>query len=140
MLTSCHEHVSDTFVIREGSEYRFSDFLEHINQFPYDAPQPRQELMLNNYARLQLGMKKKEVLATLGKPDAEFLNYNKTKGDLYLGSSWGYYLHRHEPVLANELLDKTIFVSFDTNNSVHFVEPKNVEALTPMGSPFPNDR
>jgi hypothetical protein len=140
MLTSCHAHVSDTFVVKEGLEYRFSDFLEHIDQFPYDAPPSRQEIILNNYARLRLGMQQAEVLATLGKPDAEFLNYNMTKSNLYLGSSWGYYLHRDEPELANARLDKAIFVSFDTDQRLRSVAPSNVDTLTPIGSPFPNDR
>lgn len=120
---------------REGPKYKSSNFIERIEKFPYDAPPSRNEKLLNGFQKLSLQMKKQDVLPLLGEPDSEELSFNKTKGDLFLGSSWGYYLHRHEARLDNEANDKTIFIYFDKDGQLYWALPKNVQGLSMIGSP-----
>ena len=81
-------------------------------------------------------MRQENVLLLLGEPDAEGLSYNKTKGGVFLGSTWTYYLHRHERELANEVYDKGVNVYFDKEGGLYWAVPDGLEGLEPLGSPL----
>ena len=135
--------VSDVFEEREGPKFKFSEFIASIDKFPYDAPSSKTEKLLEGYKHLSLQMTKQEVLLLLGEPDFEFLEFNKTKGDLFLGSSWGYYLHVQKLNSANETSDKAVTIYFDREGKLYWVYPVNGQGLSMIGSPryqsgFPN--
>lgn len=132
----CTSKMSDTIEVREGDKYRFSNFISGIDKFPYEPPEPKAEKILKGFQNLALNMRQDEVLALLGEPDAEQLSYNKTKGGVFLDSSWGYYLHLHEPELANETHDKHIFIHFDRKGNLYWAEPTGIEGFKSLGSPL----
>lgn len=132
----CSSRTSDVIELREGPNYKFSNFITGIDKFPYEPSGPKKEKILKGFQSLRLKMRQEEVLTLLGEPDAEDLSYNKTQGGIFLESSWAYYLHRHEPELANEIYDMGIFVYFDTSGKLYWAVPDGIKGLTAVGSPL----
>jgi len=104
---------------RESSRYSFSSFIEGIKSFPYDAPASKQKELIEAFPKLELGMDKESVRHLLGEPDAEFFSYGDRKEQVPVGSSWGYYLHRHEAELADQMHDRTVFAYFDARDRLY---------------------
>ncbi|MCC6695083.1 MAG: hypothetical protein IT365_05585 [Candidatus Hydrogenedentes bacterium] len=101
-----------------GPEFNFQTFIDGIASFPYDAPASKQEKVVEAFPQLKVGMDKDSVNTLLGDPDAEFLTYADDNEQDFQGSSWGYYLHRHEAELVDEKHDITVFVYFDANGKL----------------------
>ncbi len=123
-----------------GPEFGFGSFIDSIPSFPYDAPASRQERIVEAFPKLEIGMDKDRVKELLGDPDAEFLQYAGKNEDVFLGSSWGYYLHRHDAELVDEEHDRTVFVEFDASGKLHQVrldEPRSVLELNDPAYRYP---
>lgn len=134
-LFGCKEKVIYTGYDEESQNYKFSEFIKKIQNFPYEAGAEKRKKIMEGVPKLTLGIDKKEVKKFFGEPDAEFFSYNTTKGKTYVGSSWGYYLRRHEAVYANEQYDKTVFLYFDPDEKLYWAHPNNIEALKDIGGP-----
>jgi hypothetical protein len=136
ILFSCEDRVIHTGHTEESQKYKFSEFTKNIETFPYEASADKRIKVLDGFAKLLLGMDKKEANALLGEPDAEFFSYDTTKGNkTFSGSSWGYYLHRHEEVYAKEQYDQTLFLYFDLNNKLYWANPHNIDTIEVIGGP-----
>ena len=137
VFVSCKERERIVYsgMEKESQNYRFSEFIKNIRSFPYEIRLERRKKLIQDYSKLSIGADKEKVKKLLGPPDAEFLSYDTTKGKIYVGSSWGYYLHRHEAVRANEHFDQAIFLYFDPNEKLYWVHSDNVDTLRDMGSP-----
>lgn len=132
----CIAKTGDSIEIREGEIYKFSHFISTIKEFPYEAPKNKSNKIINGFKKLTLKMNQKDVLELLGEPDGEQLSYNKTKGGIFVGSSWIYCLHRHNPEFASEDFDKTVVVYFNIKGDLYWAFPSGLEGLTPLGSPL----
>ncbi|GMV91252.1 MAG: hypothetical protein AMXMBFR82_10300 [Candidatus Hydrogenedentota bacterium] len=118
-----------------GPEFGFGSFIDSIPSFPYDAPASRQERIVEAFPKLEIGMDKERVRELLGDPDAEFQEYAGKDEDAFLGSSWGFYLHRHDAELVDEEHDRTIFVEFDTSGKVDRARLDEPRSLLELNDP-----
>jgi len=132
----CDNKKSDTFIFQEVPGRGFSDFIRKIDHFPYEASAIKRERIISNYRNLSIGMTQEEVLSLLGEPDTMTEKYNKTR-NLFLGTLWSYYLHRHEAKLANDVYDQMITLHFDKMGKLYFALPTNIRGLIPKGSSLP---
>jgi hypothetical protein len=129
LVPACHSATSHSV---SGPEFSFGSFIDSIPSFPYDAPASRQERIVEAFPKLEIGMGKESVKELLGDPDVEFLQYAGESEEVFLGSSWGFYLHRHDAELVDEEHDKAVFVEFDASGKVHQArldEPRSVLEL-----------
>jgi hypothetical protein len=123
-----------------GPEFGFGSFIDSIPSFPYDAPASRQERIVDAFPKLEIGMEKERVRELLGDPDAEFLEYAGESEENFLGTSWGFYLHRHDAELVNDDHDRTVFVDFDASGKLHRAsldEPRSVLELNDPAYRYP---
>ncbi len=120
----------------ESSEYSFSSFIESIESFPYDAPASKQKKLVEAFPSLELGMHMDSVRELLGEPDADFLHYAKGKQRVFLGSAWGYYLHRHEVEFVDDAHDRSISVHFDASGQLYLARLDNVDSVVQKGDPW----
>src|SRR5208282_1238143 len=51
------------------------EFRAAIKSYPYEAPQARKDMIVNNYAKLEIGMSKNQVAELIGDPDYSRLDY-----------------------------------------------------------------
>ena len=82
-------------------------------------------------------MTRNEVLSLLGEPDSMTEEYNQTKGNLFLGWTWSYYLHRHQAELASDVYDQMVTLYFDKVGKMYRVLPMNIKSLVEKGTPVP---
>jgi len=137
LLISCKE---EERIVYKGSDeesqsYRFSEFINKIQSFPYEMSPEKRKRLIEGFPKLTLGIDKKEAKKILGEPDAEFFSYAMTRGKTYRGSSWGYYVRRHEAVYANGKYDQTIFIYFDPQEKLYWAQPDNIGGLMDKGGP-----
>jgi hypothetical protein len=135
LLISCKEKVTYTGSDEESQNYRFSEFIKDIQSFPYETSPEKRKKLIEGFSKLTLGIDKKEAKKILGEPDADFFSYDTTKGKIYSGSSWGYYLHRHEAAYANDQHDQTIFIYFDPQEKLYWAHSDNIDSLKDKGGP-----
>ncbi len=134
-LFSCKEKVIYTGSEEESQNYKFSQFIKQIHKFPYEAGAEKRKKVIEGFSKLTLGIDKEKVKKLLGEPDAESFSYDTTKGKIYVGSSWGYYLRRHEAVYANEQYDQTVSLYFDPDGKLYWVHQDNIDTLKDKGGP-----
>jgi hypothetical protein len=120
-LPGCTDKKPPLMIQKESSEYSFTSFTNSIDQYPYEAPKAKQDIVKNGYSKVSLGMNKQDIKQLMGEPDAEFFSYNVRKGsEIFTNSTWGYYLHRHEKTLATSNYDRAIFLDFDTIGKLYW--------------------
>jgi hypothetical protein len=127
-------------IIRQSSEYNFESFTNKISKYPYDALKARQDMAINGYSKISEGMNKQDIKQLMGEPDSEDLTYEVHNGsEIFTYSSWGYYLHRHEKVLANDDFDRAIFLYFTTSGKLYWAYwslPGKSEFINQIGNPL----
>jgi len=128
------KHVSDTYVSREVRERSFSTFISSIRKFPYDASAKKKERIVSNYDKLSIGISRNDALSLLGEPDSITEEYNKTKGNLFLGWTWTYYLYRHEAELSNDMYDQIVTLYFDKLGKMYRALPMNIKTPAEKGT------
>lgn len=134
-LFSCKEKV-----IFKGSEegskkYNFLKFIKDVKVFPYEASSEKKRKVLEGFSNVSLGMNKGQIKELIGTPDAEFFSYDTAKVKTYIGSSWMYYLHRHEAENGNAKYDQTVSIYFDTSEKLYWAHPINIDSLKDKGAP-----
>ncbi len=142
LLYSCKEKGKVIFTgsSEESHDYRFSAFIENIGKFPYEAEAEKRKRVTGGFSKLTLGLNKDDVKKMLGEPDAEFFDYDTTRGKTYVGSSWGYYLRRHEAKYANDKYDQVVFIYFNPEEKLYLAIPDNIDSLHTKGSPYNRKR
>ena len=79
-------------------------------------------------------MTKREVEATLGKPDFSRSMFGpKGPGEKWLGFSWTYYLAKTGSTTNSK--DPGIEVFFDTSDRAHWIVPTGIEGAREIGAP-----
>ena len=136
-IFSCSNENTVSIIIEEGQIYSFSKFIGGISEFPYEAPIYKREKVISGFQNLKVGINKKKTVELLGEPDAESFSYDVTKGRIFKGSSYAYYLSRYEANLANNSYDEGVFIHFDINGKLYWAFSNNIEVLKEIGTPFP---
>jgi len=140
-LVSCTKIVFDERVFIASDRYSFSGFVDSIDEFPFVAGESRFSTVLNGYSRLSKGMTKEEVIAEIGEPDSEMIEYQETDSSReFVGSTFGYYLSRSEKELANLDLDQQLTLYFDSKHVMYYARPENIDGLKDIGSILSSDR
>lgn len=120
--------------IADGKQ-TYKEFISETKTFPYTIADNRKRIIMEKYPRLNVGMTKKEIASIIGDPDFSTYLRAKAPPQKYLGSEWTYYFHKANPNLANEKLDKGLYLFFDPNDKLHWILPQNIEGLSEKGSP-----
>ena len=135
VLISCKEKVIFKGAEEGSKEYNFLKFIEGIKAFPYEATSEKRRRVTEGFSNVSLGMNKGKIKDLLGTPDAEFFSYDTTKVKTYIGSSWMYYLHRHEAEYSNAQYDQVVTVYFDPKETLYWAHPVNIYTLKDKGAP-----
>ena len=135
ILFSCKEKVTFRYSEEGSKEYNFLKFIEGIKAFPYEATSEKRRRVTEGFSNVSLGMNKGQIKDLLGTPDAEFFSYDTTKVKTYIGSSWTYYLHRHEAEYGNAQYDQVVTVYFDPKETLYWAHLVNIDSLKDKGAP-----
>ena len=141
LIGACDRNAAEVREFHETERYSFSQFIAGIESFPYQAEQRKVSRVKEGFKLLSVGMTKSDVEKAMGKPDSEELEYSRTNKDKELiGSTWGYYLKRTEPELANPSSDEAVFLYFKLNDELYWAQPENVVGLETLGGPSSKNR
>jgi hypothetical protein len=116
---------------QEDGQPTYEQFVA-ATSFPYQAPEPRQQQLIQAYAGLSLDMPKAAVLRVLGPPDCSQSLYSKDPPRNYIGSEWTYYFAKPDSELVNEKTDRAIVIFFDRQDHADWIIPQNVSGLKEM--------
>lgn len=133
ILTACDSPNQHVIEIQESKKYSFTQFIENIESFPFVAKEEKISKIKSGFERISLKMGKNEIETIIGAPDSEMFDYKENK---LIGSAWGYYIERTEKELANERLDKILFLYFSENGQLYWAQPVNLEGLVSIGGPY----
>jgi hypothetical protein len=90
-------------------EATYEQYTSRVAEYPFEAPPPRAEHLVEAYPKLALGMSRAEVRAILGPPDFSQSAVRKKSGDC-LAIIWRYVLYDLDEA-ANETWDRNISVA-----------------------------
>jgi hypothetical protein len=105
---------------RHDKEFRTYDEWRQSITFPYVGPNAKLQRVMDNYARVDVGSSKEEVVNAFGPPDFEEEMYPKEPNRQCLGYAFTYYFEKPEETV-NELRDKRIEVFFAHDGRVNSI-------------------
>jgi hypothetical protein len=121
----------DPTAIPDGMQ-TYNDFEKNIAQYPFIASQERRTRIIAGLKKVELCMKKEQILKLLGPPDFSDINYGpKGPGEKWIGSSWMYYISKQSELV--NLNDPRVEVFFDTNDRAHWIAPSHIEGAHELG-------
>lgn len=132
---SCKDKVSFKGTEEGSKENNFLTFIGAVKSFPYEATSEKRIRVTDGFSNISLGMNKGKIKDLLGIPDAEFFDYDTIKAKTYIGSTWTYYLHRHEAEYVNKKYDQAVTLYFDPKEKLYWAHPVNIDSLRDKGAP-----
>ena len=129
LISTCAKHLKPDFLPTE------KEFSEKVKSFPFKATNERKQQVLENYSKLELGMTKDQVAATIGEPD--YWGVTGPGKDNVTGSSWVYGFYCTGRFCGTTSDDDLLEVLFDLDDRVDWIAPSPRLNLEPKRKPRP---
>jgi hypothetical protein len=111
----------------------YEAFAQAVTKYPYSASPERVARIKAGLSRVTRCMAKSTIQSLLGAPDYGDLNVGpKGPGERWLGSTWVYYISKHDRGVNEN--DVSLQIFFDTRDRAHRIVPAHIEGAKVTGA------